>query len=189
MIRMEMQGLPACEPDGRHWFWHGEQVLALLDVHRPKVCVELGTHRGGSAIAVARLVRQWGGMVYGIDRWTDDVRIEHCQRNIREAGVADSIILTQMDSVRASMHWPAERPIDYLYIDADHSHEGCLADLRVWWRFLRRGGLIAGDDYDDPRWGVTPAWDEFEKEIGQTFERKATPGSDPACTRLIWGIK
>ena len=29
-MRPELLDLPACEPDGRNWFWHGEQILALL---------------------------------------------------------------------------------------------------------------------------------------------------------------
>jgi cephalosporin hydroxylase len=195
-MRSELIGLPACEPNGQHWFWHGEQILALLDVHRPVVCVELGSHRGGSAIAVARVVRQWGGVVYGIDMWDGDVSVEDCARNVREAGVADTVWLERSRTDDAVRWWgdnhavpQSHSTIDYLYIDADHTKEGCRSDLDLWWPYLRVGGLIAGDDYDDPRWGVTPAWDEFEADHGQQFERKATPGTDPACTRLIWGVK
>ena len=203
-MRPELDNLPICEPSGRHWFWHGETVLNLLDIHRPKVCVELGTHLGGSAIAVARLVRQWGGFVYGIDAWegTDPVfggaTMEDCARNVREAGVADIVWLERAKTVDVAREWSewaghiipeSHRLIDYLYIDADHSYEGCMADLEAWWPHVRIGGLVAGDDYDDPRQGVTRAWDDFEKKYDQQFERTVTIGSSEWTPRLIWGVK
>jgi len=193
-VRVELLDLPACEPSGRHWFWHGEQILNLIDEHRPKVCVELGTHLGGSAIAVARLVRRWGGTVYCVDTWEGvdpvfgGVMREDCARNVREAGVADAVWLEQRRTDEAA-HWWDEGLIDYLYVDADHSYEGCMADLENWWPHVRVGGLVAGDDYDDPRQGVTRAWDEFEKKHGQQFERTVTPGSSEWTPRLIWGVK
>jgi hypothetical protein len=38
---------------------------------------------------------------------------------------------------------------DWLYIDALHTREAVLDDLRAWWPKLRSGGLISGDDYAD----------------------------------------
>jgi predicted O-methyltransferase YrrM len=192
-MRTELENLPVCEPSGRHWFWHGETVLALLEQHRPKVCVELGTHLGGSAIAVAKLVRRWDGVVYGIDAWegTDPVfggaSIIDCERNVCDAGVASVVQLVRARSLDAAASWAG--PIDYLYVDAGHSFEDCTADLEAWWPHVRVGGLVAGDDYDDPRQGVTRAWDEFEKKYDQQFERTETPGSSEWTPRLIWGIK
>lgn len=193
-MRAELEGLPICEPSGRHWFWHGEQILSLLDVHRPKVCVELGTHLGGSAIAVARLVKQWDGVVYGIDMWegTDPVfggaSKADCERHIENAGVSANVYLFQARTDDAARMWRGPK-IDYLYIDADHSFIGCTQDLENWWPHLRVGGLIAGDDYDDPRQGVTQAWDLFEKKYEQEFHRTITLGSSEWTPRLIWGVK
>jgi hypothetical protein len=65
-----------------------------------------------------------------------------------------------------------------------------LFDLETWWPFLKVGGLIAGDDYDDidgiPELGVTAAWDAFEVTHNQVFHRTPTPGFGG---RLIWGVK
>jgi SAM-dependent methyltransferase len=38
---------------------------------------------------------------------------------------------------------------DWIYIDADHSYEAVLCDLKVWHEKVRPGGVIALDDY---RW-------------------------------------
>jgi Methyltransferase domain len=66
-------------------------------------------------------------------------------------------------------------PDDYFdlgYVDADHSHEGCLRDLRDWWPKMRVGGAFTGDDYLQevtPRgveFGVISALEVFCKEQG-----------------------
>jgi predicted O-methyltransferase YrrM len=194
-VRAELLNLPVCEPSGRHWFWHGEQILNLLEGYRPKICVELGTHLGGSAIAVARLVRQWNGAVYCIDTWegVDPVfggaTMEDCVRNIHMAGVEDVVRLSRERTDIAATKWSKDMLIDYLYVDADHSYTGCTMDLELWWPHVRVGGLVAGDDYDDPRQGVTQAWDAFEQRHSQQFHRTVTVGSSEWTPRLIWGIK
>ncbi len=193
-MRTEMEGLPVCQPHNRHWFWHGEQILQLLDVHRPKVCVELGTWKGCSAIAVARLVRNWGGSVTCVDVWEQEnvmgdfvpVTIGECVRNLVGAGVSANVRLLPARSLEAAKQWRGL--IDYLYVDAGHSFEDCRQDLEAWWPHVRIGGLVAGDDYGDPRCGVTEAWDAFEAECGQQFVRPA-PLEAGMGTKLIWGVK
>ena len=43
---------------------------------------------------------------------------------------------------------------DWVYVDGNHSYEFVLADLRMCLPKMKRGGIIAGDDYE---WG--PEWD------------------------------
>ncbi|MFA5754519.1 MAG: class I SAM-dependent methyltransferase [Patescibacteria group bacterium] len=43
------------------------------------------------------------------------------------------------------------RFFDYVYIDADHSYEGCLRDMGAWWTRVRQGGVMAGHDYIDTK--------------------------------------
>ena len=56
--------------------------------------------------------------------------------------------------------------LDWIYIDGDHSYEGCLADLESALSVVKSGGMILGDDYywPDSTWGkegVTKAVDKF----------------------------
>ena len=37
--------------------------------------------------------------------------------------------------------------LDCIFIDGDHSYEAVYADLKFWWKKLRTGGHILGDDY------------------------------------------
>lgn len=39
--------------------------------------------------------------------------------------------------------------IDVCLIDADHSYEGCISDIRAWLPRVRSGGLIGGDDHHE----------------------------------------
>lgn len=185
-MRKELEGLP--EPN---WFWHGENILQLLDRYRPVNCVELGTNRGCSAIATARLIQQWDGRLTCVDQWIPDghnlVTLEEFRANAGELSKTIRTIKGKTEEV--AKEW--EEEIDYLYIDADHTFEACTQDLELWWPFLKVGGLIAGDDYDDPfdtevPKRVTRAWDTFELKHFQTFVRTTTPGLE---SRLIWGIK
>jgi|SRR5580765_3152820 len=195
-MRAELENIPEAWPGCPTWFWHGEHVLALLENHRPMVCVELGSWMGSSAIPVARLIKQWGGHLTCVDVWGSEQvtynyepelnTADRFLRNIVAAGVEENVHMIQARTDVAALVWQGRPPIDYLYIDADHSYEGCKSDLELWWPHLREGGLIAGDDYSDPRFGVTDAWDEFEQTHGQRFDHWATPGM-PA--QLIWGLK
>jgi hypothetical protein len=36
---------------------------------------------------------------------------------------------------------------DFVYIDADHSYNGCMRDLVSWWPKLKHGATFVGDDY------------------------------------------
>jgi hypothetical protein len=45
-------------------------------------------------------------------------------------------------------------PFDFVFIDADHTYEGCRADILAWGPKVKSGGLLCGHDYD---FGVEPA--------------------------------
>lgn len=54
--------------------------------------------------------------------------------------------------------------LDFVFIDADHSYEGCKADIDAWLPKVKPGGLLSGHDYgnkDFEDFGVTRAVDEF----------------------------
>lgn len=53
-------------------------------------------------------------------------------------------------------------PIDFVYIDADHSYEGVWNDIIAWYPLIRNGGIIGGHDYGHTNFpGVKQAIDEF----------------------------
>jgi hypothetical protein len=51
--------------------------------------------------------------------------------------------------------------LDCIFIDGDHSYDAVLADLSFWWKKLRVGGQLLGDDYWMPT--VSSAVEHFAK--------------------------
>jgi predicted O-methyltransferase YrrM len=186
----------ALDPLTQGWFNHGAKILELVEQHRPKVCVELGSWQGASAIPVARAVRRWGGTVTCVDTWGGSVEgdpstmqpwmLLACVRNMAAAGVTGSVRLIPSTTSDAATHWT--EPIDYLYVDADHTYNGVVADLLAWVPFVKPGGLLLGDDYGSRLYpGVQTAWDEFESAHGLTFTRYQSDPPKPQGIQLIYG--
>jgi predicted O-methyltransferase YrrM len=180
------------------WFNHGAKILELVEQHRPKVCVELGTWQGASAIPVARSIRRWGGTLFCVDTWAGDVRqpnavgesapwmLVSCARNIMEAGVGANVRLIPATTQDAAEWWT--QPIDYLYIDAGHEYYEVRADLREWVPHVRPGGVILGDDYEHRLFpGVKRAWDDWAEVRGLTLTRYQSDPPDPDGIQLIYG--
>jgi predicted O-methyltransferase YrrM len=40
--------------------------------------------------------------------------------------------------------------VDFVFIDGDHSYEGCRKDIDAWLPKIRAGGFISGHDYSWP---------------------------------------
>jgi predicted O-methyltransferase YrrM len=190
---------PAAVPG---WFHHGPKILELVDQHQPKVCVELGTWLGASAIPVALAIARWRGVLTCVDTWSDNIYragdtspwlLLNCARNLVGAGVSNVRLMptTTLDAART---WT--EPIDCLYVDADHSYEAVRADLEAWVPHVKPGGLILGDDYGNEAFpGVAQAWDEFEqrwwmrdpKHGALTLTRYQSDPPHPDGVQLIYG--
>jgi len=78
-----------------------------------------------------------------------------------------------MTSVEAAVKFPDEY-FDFIYIDANHYYKYVSEDLNAWQYKVKRGGFIAGHDYDyhidvngkpqeDPGFEVNRAVDEFAR--------------------------
>jgi hypothetical protein len=73
---------------------------------------------------------------------------------------------------------------DFVYIDADHTYEGCKRDIVDWYPKVKIGGILCGHDYVHRnyvvRFGVIEAINEFVKEKGiKTFF---------TLPKGVWGI-
>lgn len=88
---------------------------------------------------------------------------------------AQALASTQFAAARRvvlqGLSWEvAERVPDgslaFVFLDADHTYEGVANDLAAWFPKVSCGGLFAGHDWGNERWGVTRAVREFAAELG-----------------------
>jgi hypothetical protein len=95
------------------------------------------------------------------------------ETNIRSCGVAEFVKPIRCDSTEAANRY-ADASLDFVFIDADHEPGSVYSDLKAWWPKVKRGGVLAGHDYDEhgPREGVATFTRERVvdvKECGRCF--------------------
>lgn len=80
--------------------------------------------------------------------------------------------IMMIDSVKAAELF-RDASMDFVFIDADHSYDGCKRDIAAWYPKLKDGALLSGHDYNHPEypsWGVKRAVDEFAKSHGLAID-------------------
>ena len=145
-----------------------ESAFLFLTAAGKRRIVEVGSYRGKSCVLLTLGSTDSGGKVTAIDphlRQVDD-RAEYADDDaetlraaIARHGVGDRVDHKVMTSAEARAEWPADKSIDMLWIDGDHSYEGAKHDFEAWKDLVAPGGVIAGHDYKTKP-GVKRAWDE-----------------------------
>jgi len=62
-----------------------------------------------------------------------------------------------------------DNSLDWIYIDADHSYEGCLRDLELSLPKLKPNGLLMGHDYEINKKKCIPNWNFGVGQAVDTF--------------------
>jgi hypothetical protein len=120
----------------------------------------------------------------GVDMWIDDgiiARNDCGYPQERLNGMYNAVMesvkdkpfakIMRMYTVDAAKFFP-DNYFDLIYIDADHTYDGCKADLEAWWPKMKPGGFFTGDDYSKYRakhtgvvFGVVEAVNEFASKV------------------------
>lgn len=140
----------------------GQFLSRLATAVSDGVIVEIGSHQGRSAIALARgslsgskadvfavdphepFKGIYGGNFGPADR-------QAFYRHIADANVGEVVRLISLPGPVAAKSF--NRPVALLFIDGDHSLPGVTADLEAWSVHLQPGALVAFDDATDPQAG------------------------------------
>lgn len=142
------------------------------------IIVEIGSYVG----AIANQFIGGNRKVFSIDPWTEenvykktDVQYSLIQDAIDKRGGMDGIYETWMKNAGDDLFiniFPIKGksnqiapyfnlPIDLLYLDGDHSYDAVKEDINFWFPKVKKGGIIAGDDYGGQFWGVAKAVSEL----------------------------
>jgi hypothetical protein len=103
-----------------------------------------------------------------------------------------SVVVMKGDSVTSMNTYP-DQTFDAIYIDGDHSYEGCKRDLETAFRKIKKGGYIMGHDYEmnmkkatrEYFFGVKQAVDEFCQVYKQSICAKGLDGCVSYAIRII----
>lgn len=160
----------------------------LKDIPNP-VGAEIGVFAGELS---RKLLKRPDLALYLVDSWTADHAPQYAASGDFHAGLTQAqqdryyrmthqmvyfagprAKIIRKPSLEAVASIP-DSSLDFVFIDADHSYEGCKADIEAWLPKVKPGGFISGHDYDNtdfPCFGVKRAVDELFQEVtlGQNF--------------------
>lgn len=156
--------------------WHSEdkffgKIIALAE---PNVIVEVGTWKGASALHMAKLTDDelTHSRIYCVDTWLGGVdHMAHEEEppnglmrfhgypqlffqflhNVKESGFADRIFPIVNSSLNGAKYLQLQNiSADLIYVDGDHTYDGCYNDIVAFWNLLNPGGYMFGDDFSFP---------------------------------------
>lgn len=153
---------------------HRSQLYTLIQsqdlTHLP--CAEIGVAEGyfssdmlAWGIPKLYMVDNWGHIkgVTGDGNFKQswhDLNYMKAVKRIQKFG-EKAVILRGLSTKMATL--VADNSLALVYLDANHSYEGVLADLEAWLPKLVTGGIMAGHDYLSKDYGVEKAVKEFCK--------------------------
>jgi len=74
------------------------------------------------------------------------------------------IHVLRMSSLEAAKIFP-KKYFDLVFLDADHTYEALMSDIKAWLPLVKDGGLLTGHDYGGKKVGVKQAVDECFDDI------------------------
>ena len=153
------------------WELHVPFALLLIDLARPQILVELGTHKGDSYLAFCQAISklQIQCEAYAVDTWQGE---EH-------AGLYDEEIYTTLTSYHAPRYGAfstlmrrtfddaalqlTHKKIDLLHIDGLHTYEAVKHDFETWLPLMSESGIVLFHDTQvrERGFGVYKLWREL----------------------------
>ena len=160
--------------------WNGTHKQLILS--KPTLAVDLGVYLGQSTIFIASDMkhRKVDGCVIAMDTFLGSPEImghipnfeygrptlyEFFLSNVKQAGLTDYVVPFPIDSVSGAEILLRKKIFpDFVHIDAAHDYNSVTQDTIRFWKILRSGGTMVGDDYDWPN--VNSAANAFADKVG-----------------------
>ena len=116
---------------------------------KPCMFLEIGSFEGMSTIwMLENILTEERSQIFCIDawaEWTGDAFVRFIS-NINKTGLKDKVHIVKGDSSEELRIFPKEY-FDFIYVDGDHDERAVIKDAIGSFRVLKKGGIIAFDDY------------------------------------------
>lgn len=152
--------------------WELFELLGMVKDLKPRTVLEIGTARGGTLFCWMNLARDDATLV-AVDLPPGSSAHEFPPESLALfqswKKPAQSLFCLARDSHRPETRAEIQghlrqEPVDFLFIDADHSYQGVRTDFEMYSPLVRPGGLIAFHDImgnlEDPNIAVDRFWRE-----------------------------
>lgn len=180
-------------PQFSTWGPEKKQLLELVRQAPGKYVTEIGCFRGNTSRILAQECRNLGKELICIDPW--DNRQDCADESIyfefleNTSEFKDVLHVIRADSFSAKEYLPEDYSdqCGLVFVDGDHSYEGTLQDLNLYYPFLISEGIMVIHDVFDSGWaGVSKAVEEF-KFSGSIYYFKYKP-SKPEVLKYQHGV-
>lgn len=172
------------------WMVRSERLLlyTLVFTLRPRLYLEIGTFRGGSALIVSAAMDALGhpGRMFCLD---PEPRIAPEHWELLQHRV--TLLEGRSPQIIPDAFHQAGAPFDLVMIDGDHSRAGVLTDARGVLPYVAPGGVLLFHDGFNPE--VAAGIQEFAREratdvlnIG-LLTREVTTEQNPKTAPVLWG--
>jgi Methyltransferase domain len=152
------------------------------------VAIDVGVWKGQSTITLASAMKRsdMEGCVIAVDtflgsseHWAGPLRLfsrvngipdlySTFLNNVYQAALIEYVVpMPQTSSAAASVLDRLGITASIVHIDAAHEYDDVMRDAAAYWKILRPGGYLIGDDYHETWPGVVRAAGEFSAKVGR----------------------
>lgn len=184
------------------WIEHVPFAMFAVELLRPRVLVELGSHHGVSYCAFCQAVKTLGvgTRCYAVDTWEGDTQAGHFGQEVlddlkrhHDPLYADfsRLVRSDFDGALAGFE---DGSVDLLHIDGFHTYDAVRHDFETWLPKVSDRGVVLFHDTHvrDGDFGVWKFWDEvrahyphFEFEHGHGLGVLAVGANYPQALRVL----
>lgn len=132
--------------------WNRTDLISLLENNKYKVGAEIGVYNGEFSSSLCKYVS--GLKLYMVDPYkvykdktVSDSQKVHDKRYemVEQIAKEYNTVLLRMTSKEAISQ--IKEPLDFVYIDANHTYDDVIWDVENWSKKVREGGIVAGHDF------------------------------------------
>ncbi len=156
--------------------------LVRMVAHKGMMVAEVGSWKGASTAVLAKVARQYNGLVVVVDHFLGSPGVELHEiakgQDIQAIFWANMTLLRCAEFIRVvkrpskvAVKGFKDEAFDLVFIDADHRYSEISADIKVWFPKVKTGGILCGHDCDGYFSKYSPEEQAYIKEwSGQDYK-------------------